>query len=87
MFQAEKIKKPLFVLHGANDPRVPLEETRQIAKAVRANEVQVWTLVFPDEGHGEPSIGFGRFQRPENDLLAGSATVFFLEKYLLGGKE
>ncbi|MDA3631299.1 S9 family peptidase, partial [Saccharopolyspora sp. WRP15-2] len=46
------IAAPLFVLHGANDPRVPLSEAEQIAEAVRANGLECELLVYPDEGHG-----------------------------------
>ncbi|MGP4018397.1 alpha/beta fold hydrolase [Saccharopolyspora sp. 5N708] len=46
------IAAPLFVLHGANDPRVPLSEAEQIAAAVRANGLECELLVYDDEGHG-----------------------------------
>ncbi|KAA5836008.1 S9 family peptidase [Saccharopolyspora hirsuta] len=46
------IAAPLFVLHGANDPRVPLSEAEQIAGAVRAKGLECELLVYPDEGHG-----------------------------------
>ncbi|MEW5875984.1 MAG: S9 family peptidase [Candidatus Zixiibacteriota bacterium] len=48
----DKIKAPLFVIHGENDPRVPVGEARQIAAAVAARGGVVDTLIFPDEGHG-----------------------------------
>jgi dipeptidyl aminopeptidase/acylaminoacyl peptidase len=46
------ITAPLFVLHGANDPRVPLSEAEQIAAAVRAKGLECELLVYDDEGHG-----------------------------------
>ncbi|MFY8136350.1 MAG: alpha/beta hydrolase family protein, partial [Aquimonas sp.] len=49
---ADKIRSPLFVAQGANDPRVPLSEADQIVEAVRGNGGDVWYLVFKDEGHG-----------------------------------
>ncbi|GAA4611594.1 alpha/beta hydrolase family protein [Saccharopolyspora hordei] len=49
---AGAIAAPLFVLHGANDPRVPLSEAEQIAEAVRAKGLECALLVYPDEGHG-----------------------------------
>lgn len=47
----ERIKAPLFVIHGKNDPRVPVGEAEQIAEAA-SDHVPVETLVFEDEGHG-----------------------------------
>jgi len=47
----EKIKCPLFIQHGANDPRVPVGEAEQIAAALASRDVPVETLIFPDEGH------------------------------------
>ncbi|HEY3259197.1 MAG TPA: S9 family peptidase [Pseudonocardiaceae bacterium] len=46
------IRAPLFVIHGANDPRVPLSEAEQLAAAVSDNGVDCELLVYPDEGHG-----------------------------------
>lgn len=50
--RASAITAPLFVLHGANDPRVPLTEAEQIVEVLRANEVPCEFHVYPDEGHG-----------------------------------
>lgn len=50
--QVDKIKTPLLVIHGENDPRVPVSEARQIAQAISARGGVVDTLIFPDEGHG-----------------------------------
>ncbi len=50
--KADRIQAPLFVIHGKNDPRVPLEETEQIVEAVRKKGGVVDFLVFADEGHG-----------------------------------
>ncbi|HEX6176988.1 MAG TPA: prolyl oligopeptidase family serine peptidase, partial [Thermoanaerobaculia bacterium] len=49
---AQKIRDPLFVIMGFNDPRVPWTEGEQIVKTVRSNGVPVWYLVAKDEGHG-----------------------------------
>ncbi|MHC1563287.1 S9 family peptidase [Actinomycetospora sp. C-140] len=46
------VRAPLFVIHGANDPRVPLSEAEQVAAAVRGNGVEVEMVVYDDEGHG-----------------------------------
>ncbi|MBI5877758.1 MAG: S9 family peptidase [Chloroflexi bacterium] len=48
----DRIRAPLFIVHGANDPRVPLSEAQQIADALRARNVPVEMLVYSDEGHG-----------------------------------
>lgn len=46
------VRAPLFVIHGRNDPRVPLSEAEQVAAAVRENGVDVELVVYDDEGHG-----------------------------------
>lgn len=50
--KASKIKTPLLVVHGENDPRVPVGEARQIIQAIKDNGGIVDSLIFPDEGHG-----------------------------------
>ena len=50
--QAEKIKKPLLIVQGLNDPRVPASESEQMVAAIRANGGEVWYLAAKDEGHG-----------------------------------
>lgn len=67
---AQKIKKPLFVVHGRNDPRVPFFEAQQIVEKVRANGTAVWTLYADNEGHG-----FAK--RANADFLFYSQTLFF----------
>jgi dipeptidyl aminopeptidase/acylaminoacyl peptidase len=54
--KAHLIQTPLLVIHGENDPRVPVGEARQIAQAVLDNGGVVDTLIFPDEGHGAKKI-------------------------------
>ena len=49
---AAKIRKPLLVIQGANDPRVPLYEAEQIVETLRKNDGTVWYLMAKDEGHG-----------------------------------
>jgi dipeptidyl aminopeptidase/acylaminoacyl peptidase len=49
---ADKIRAPLFLIHGANDPRVPVAEAQQIHATVSANGIRSELLVYPDEGHG-----------------------------------
>src|SRR6185295_375400 len=76
---AGKIKKPLFVIQGANDPRVPRTEAEQIVAATRKNGVPVWYLLGTNEGHG--------FNKKENQDYLFFAMVEFLRKYLLPGQE
>jgi dipeptidyl aminopeptidase/acylaminoacyl peptidase len=49
---AERITRPLLVVHGKNDPRVPLSEAEQIVNKLRAKGREVWYLLADDEGHG-----------------------------------
>jgi dipeptidyl aminopeptidase/acylaminoacyl peptidase len=72
---ASKIKVPLFVIHGKNDPRVPLNEAEQIVKTVQQNGVPVWYLMAKDEGHG--------FSKKRNVDYQFYATVMFMREYLL----
>lgn len=72
---AGKIKKPLFVVQGKNDPRVPYTEAEQIVAQVRANGTPVWYLRADNEGHG--------FARKENADFYLYATVKFIETVLL----
>ena len=48
----DNIRAPLFIIHGANDPRVPLSETAQMHAALKDRGVRCELLVYPDEGHG-----------------------------------
>jgi dipeptidyl aminopeptidase/acylaminoacyl peptidase len=67
---AAKISKPLFVIQGANDPRVPQSEAEQIVAKVRANGSPVWYMLALDEGHG--------FAKKSNrDAQREAETLFF----------
>ncbi|MEV0082271.1 alpha/beta fold hydrolase [Saccharopolyspora sp. NPDC050642] len=68
------IAAPLFVLHGANDPRVPLSEAQQIATAVRANGLECELRVYDDEGHG--------LAKRTNRLDAYPRALAFLARHL-----
>ncbi len=72
---ADKIRKPLFVIHGKNDPRVPLNEAEQIVKTVSKNGTPVWYLMAKDEGHG--------FSKKRNVDYEFYATVMFVQEFLL----
>jgi dipeptidyl aminopeptidase/acylaminoacyl peptidase len=76
LFHAQNIKAPLLVVQGANDPRVLQVESDEIVAAVRANDVPVEYVLFPDEGHG--------FTKRENKIAASEAYVSFLDTYLKG---
>jgi protease II len=69
----DNIRVPLFVQHGANDPRVPLSETQQLVERLRVREVPVELLVFPDEGHGIAKLG--------NQVTAFSRMIDFFNRY------
>ncbi len=49
---ADRITRPLLVVHGKNDPRVPLSEAEQIVNRLRSKGGEVWYLLAADEGHG-----------------------------------
>lgn len=72
---AGRIKSPLFVAQGKNDPRVPWTEAEQIVKAVRANGQPVWYLLYADEGHG--------FRKKSNNDYFNAATILFWQQHLL----
>jgi dipeptidyl aminopeptidase/acylaminoacyl peptidase len=74
LFHADKIKKPLIVLQGANDPRVIKPESDDIVAAVKKNGVAVEYIVFPDEGHG--------FTKKKNQIEGYRAILTFLERHL-----
>ncbi len=71
---AEKIKTPLLVVQGANDPRVKKAESDQIVMALRDRGFPVEYIVAPDEGHG--------FARPVNNMAMFASAEKFLAKYL-----
>jgi dipeptidyl aminopeptidase/acylaminoacyl peptidase len=72
---ASKITKPLFVVQGGNDPRVPLSEAEQIVQVVKKNGTPVWYLMAKDEGHG--------FAKKKNRDFLLYSTVMFIKEYLL----
>jgi dipeptidyl aminopeptidase/acylaminoacyl peptidase len=72
---ASKIRSPLFVAQGKNDPRVPYTEAEQMVAKVREGRQTVWYLRAENEGHG--------FARKENADFQFYATVMFLRSTLL----
>jgi dipeptidyl aminopeptidase/acylaminoacyl peptidase len=75
MNNIEKIKRPMFVIAGKNDPRVPVSESQQIADALKKQGTPVWLLIAKDEGHG--------YRKKSNQDFQFYATVEFLREYLL----
>ncbi|MGB7425895.1 MAG: alpha/beta fold hydrolase [Ornithinimicrobium sp.] len=70
----QQMKAPLFVIHGANDPRVPLSEAHQIARALEDNGVPCELRVYEDEGHG--------LAKRVNKIDAYPAAIEFVHRYL-----
>jgi dipeptidyl aminopeptidase/acylaminoacyl peptidase len=78
LFFADRIRRPLLVVQGKNDPRVLEVESREIVEAVKKNGVPCEYLLFDDEGHG--------FRNKKNRIAAAEAYVKFLDRYLRGVK-
>ena len=74
LFHAQNITKPMLVIQGSNDPRVLQIESDEIVNQVRANDVYVDYLVFPDEGHG--------FRKKVNRVKSANSIVDFLDECL-----
>ncbi|MEO6325037.1 MAG: S9 family peptidase [Thermoanaerobaculia bacterium] len=70
-----KISKPMFIVQGKNDPRVPFTEAEQMVAAIKKNGGPVWYLLANDEGHG-----FGKKKNADFQFLA---TIRFMEEHLL----
>ena len=79
LFKADQINKPLLIGQGANDPRVNVKESEQIVEAMKAKNIPVTYVVFPDEGHG--------FARPANNIAFNAVAENFLAKCLGGRAE
>lgn len=67
-----KISKPMLVMQGANDPRVPKSESDQVVEGIRRNGAEVWYVVFSDEGHG--------FLKKHNNDLRREVETLFLRR-------
>lgn len=78
LFKADRIKIPMLIAQGANDPRVKQAEAEQIVAAIKKAGKPVEYMLFADEGHG--------FARPENRLKFYTAAEAFLAKHLGGGR-
>ena len=73
----DRIRRPLLIGQGANDPRVKQAESEQIVAAMQASRIPVTYVLYPDEGHG--------FARPENNLSFNAIAEAFLAN-CLGGR-
>lgn len=76
MNHVNNVTKPMFVVAGVSDPRVPKSEADQMVAALKAQGTPVWSLAAKDEGHG--------FVKRKNADFQFYATVLFVENYLLG---
>jgi len=72
---AQRISKPLFVVQGRNDPRVPWRESEQIVNKAKLNNVPVWYLLADDEGHGFAKKSNADFQFYAMILFAGEVLL------------
>lgn len=72
----DKIRIPMFIVQGGNDPRVPRTEAVQMYEALRKNNIPAWYLEAKDEGHG--------FKKKNNADYQFYSTILFVKKYLLG---
>lgn len=79
LYSANKIKKPLLIGQGANDPRVKQAESDQIVAAMKASNIPVTYVLYPDEGHG--------FAKPNNNIAFNAVTENFLATCLGGRAE
>ena len=76
---AEEIKKPIFIVAGQNDPRVPISEATGFKDKIKKTNPNTWYLVAKDEGHG--------FSKKNNIDFQLQATVLFLRTFLFGDKQ
>lgn len=72
---ADRIRRPLMIVQGQNDPRVPVTESEQMVRAIRERGGTVWYLKARDEGHG--------FAKKRNQDFQFLATILFLKEHLL----
>jgi dipeptidyl aminopeptidase/acylaminoacyl peptidase len=75
IYHVNEITKPMFIVAGRNDPRVPVEEGQQMAAALKKSNIPAWLLIADDEGHG--------YSKKKNQDFQFAATVSFVKQYLL----
>ena len=76
---ADKIRTPILVVQGQNDPRVPISEAEQMVAALRKNGMPVWYVIGTNEGHG--------FAKKANQDYLQAVEVEFLRRYLMGSEK
>jgi pimeloyl-ACP methyl ester carboxylesterase len=76
LYHAARIRAPLLIGHGANDPRVPLAQSEAIVRTIREDGREASLVVYPDEGHG--------FSRPGNNLAFFGRVEEYLARHLGG---
>jgi dipeptidyl aminopeptidase/acylaminoacyl peptidase len=74
LLPVDKIKTPLLILHGENDPQVPPAEAAEFARALKEHHKAVYYFTYPNELHG--------FSQPEHELDAWQKELAFLERYI-----
>ena len=74
----DRIKIPMLVVQGQNDPRVPVTEAIQVVDALRAQDQPVWYMNALNEGHG--------YRKKENRDVYQQAVIMFLQEYLVGNR-
>jgi dipeptidyl aminopeptidase/acylaminoacyl peptidase len=75
----DKIQVPVFIAHGFNDPRVPVQEAMQLATALKERGQEPRLFVAPDEGHG--------FAKLDNRIYFSERMAQFLEETIGSGRE
>jgi dipeptidyl aminopeptidase/acylaminoacyl peptidase len=71
----KQITKPMLIIQGKNDPRVPMSEAEQMVAALRGANIETWYMLAKDEGHG--------FKKKRNVDYQFFATVLFLDRFLM----
>lgn len=79
LYFANRVKNPLLIIHGSNDPRVKQAESDQFVSALKRKNIPVTYVVYPDEGHG--------MQKPQNMLSMTGFVEEFLHECLHGEVE
>jgi dipeptidyl aminopeptidase/acylaminoacyl peptidase len=72
---ASKIRAPLFIVHGKNDPAVPVQESEQMVAAMKKNGTPLWVMYATNAGHGFAD-------NRQNDEYSFYAWVLFMQQYL-----
>ena len=76
MNHVDRIKHPMLIVQGQNDPRVPVTESEQVVAALRSQGQSVWYMNAMNEGHG--------YRKKENRDIYQQATVLFFQEHLVG---